>query len=72
MLLVRRSADGDRAAYPDQCFACTWLSGEARVGDDDSIAVLWWPLHDLPPMKAALLARIEAAVSGEQAARFIG
>lgn len=63
-------ANGDRASYLDQCFACTWLSGEARIGDDESTEVRWWPLAGLPPMKAALLARIEAAACGEQAARF--
>ena len=65
-------ANGDRAAYLDQCFACTWLSGEARIGDDESDEVRWWSLHDLPPMKETLRARIDAAISDEQAARFIG
>jgi ADP-ribose pyrophosphatase YjhB (NUDIX family) len=64
--------NGDRAAYLDQCFACTWLTGEARVGDDESAAVRWWPIHDLPPMKDILRERINAAISDEQAARFVG
>ncbi len=64
--------NGDRAAYLDLCFACSWLSGEARIGDDESVEVRWWSLDDLPPMKEMLRARIDAAVSDEQAARFNG
>lgn len=64
-------ANGDRAAYLDQCFACTWLSGDARVGDDESSEVEWWPADQLPPMKDSLRARVDAATSNEQAARFI-
>ena len=64
-------ANGDRAAYLDQCFACTWVSGEARVGDDESTEVRWWPGAALPPMKAILRDRVGAALSEEQAARFV-
>jgi ADP-ribose pyrophosphatase YjhB (NUDIX family) len=63
--------NGDRAAYLDQCFACTWVSGEARVADDESREVRWWPVDDLPPMRPVLRERIEAALSDEQAARFV-
>ena len=63
--------NGDRAAYLDQCFACTWVSGEARVGDDESIEVRWWPRDGLPPMKQELRDRVDAALSAEQAARFV-
>ena len=64
-------ANGDRAAYLDQCFACTWVSGEPSVGDDESTEVRWWPVDGLPPMKVILKDRIEAALSEEQAARFV-
>ena len=62
--------NGDRAIYLDHAFACTWLDGEAEVGDDESVEVGWWPRDELPPMKAELAARIEAAFSGEERARF--
>ena len=68
---ARRGPIGDRAAYLDQCFACTWVSGEARVGDDESTEVRWWPGAALPPMKATRRDRAEAALSEEQAARFV-
>jgi ADP-ribose pyrophosphatase YjhB (NUDIX family) len=62
--------NGDRARYLDLTFACTWLSGEPYVADDESLDARWWPLAELPPMAPVLLERIEAALSGEQAARF--
>ncbi|MFC7362519.1 DUF429 domain-containing protein [Nocardioides astragali] len=63
--------NGDRAAYLDLTFACTWLEGEAHVGDDESTAVRWWPVDDPPPMSDVMLARIDAALSGEREARFV-
>jgi predicted RNase H-like nuclease/ADP-ribose pyrophosphatase YjhB (NUDIX family) len=65
-------ANGDRATYLDLTFACTWLEGEAHVADDESSDVRWWPLSALPPMSDIMTARIEAATSGETAARFVG
>ncbi|WP_457190596.1 DUF429 domain-containing protein [Nocardioides sp. P5_E3] len=65
-------ANGDRATYLDLTFACTWLEGEAHVADDESSEVRWWPLSALPPMSDIMTARIEAATSGETAARFVG
>ena len=64
-------ANGDRASYLDLTFACTWLEGEAHVADDESSDVRWWPLAALPPMSDIMTARIEAATSGETAARFV-
>ncbi len=66
-----RHANGDRAAYLDLTFACTWLAGEAHVADDESSAVRWWPVDGLPPMSESIRARIEAALSTEREARFV-
>ena len=63
--------NGDRSVYLDLTFACSWVEGEARVADDENLEVAWWPLTQLPPMAPDLVARIEAAVSGEVAARFL-
>ena len=62
--------NGDRAAYLDLTFACTWVSGEAAVGDDESVDVRWWPIAALPAMSETMRERIGAALSGESAARF--
>ena len=65
-------ANGDRAAYLDQCFACTWVSGEAGVGRRREHARSGGGRRDdLPPMRPILRERIEAALSEEQAARFV-
>jgi len=63
-------ANGDRASYLDLTFACTWLSGEARVGDDESVDVRWFALDALPDLSVPMRQRIDDALSGEQAARF--
>jgi 8-oxo-dGTP pyrophosphatase MutT (NUDIX family) len=62
--------NGDRASYLDLTFACSWLGGEAHVGDDESTDVRWWPLDALPPMSDLMLRRIAAATSDEREARF--
>ncbi len=62
--------NGDESVYLDHVFACTWLGGEAAVGDDESVEVGWFPITALPPMREELLLRIEAAWSGETHARF--
>jgi 8-oxo-dGTP pyrophosphatase MutT (NUDIX family) len=62
--------NGDRAVYLDHTFACTWLSGEAHVADDESLEVGWFALDALPPMKPLLVERIGAALSGETRTRF--
>lgn len=64
-------ANGDLAVYLDLTFACTWVSGEAAVGDDESTDVRWFAAHDLPPMRPVLLERIAAAGSAEERARFV-
>lgn len=63
-------SNGDRAAYLDLTFACTWLEGEAHVADDESSDVRWWPASGLPPMSEVMAARIDAALSDEREARF--
>jgi ADP-ribose pyrophosphatase YjhB (NUDIX family) len=62
--------NGDLGVYLDLTFACTWLSGEARVADDENTDVRWWPINALPPMSAFLVERIEDVLAGETAARF--
>ncbi|GAA1132683.1 NUDIX hydrolase [Nocardioides aquiterrae] len=63
-------SNGDRSSYLDLTFACTWAGGEARVNDDENVDVRWWPVDGLPAMTPSTLARIEAALADETAARF--
>jgi 8-oxo-dGTP pyrophosphatase MutT (NUDIX family) len=64
-------ANGDRASYLDLTFACSYVSGEAHVADDESVDVRWFPRDALPEMSPTMRRRIADALSGEQAARFV-
>ena len=61
--------NGDRAQYLDHTFACRWVSGEPRPGDDESTAAAWFALDALPPMRQIFLDRIACAASGEPGVR---
>lgn len=57
-------ANGDVTTYLDHTVRAEWVSGEPRVGDDESTAVGWFSLTELPqPMEPGDLARIEVAVA---------
>lgn len=62
--------NGDLGVYLDLTFACSWVSGEARVNDDENVDVRWWPADGLPPITAWLRERIDDVLAGETAARF--
>ena len=62
--------NGDLGVYLDLTFDCTWVSGEARVGDDENVDVRWWPAHALPPMVAWLRQRIDDVLADETATRY--
>jgi 8-oxo-dGTP pyrophosphatase MutT (NUDIX family) len=40
--------NGDQVQYLDVAFACSVISGEARVNDEESTDVRWFSLNDLP------------------------
>jgi 8-oxo-dGTP pyrophosphatase MutT (NUDIX family) len=62
--------NGDLATYLDHTFACSYVSGEARVGDDESLDVRWCPVDDLPVMHASYAARIACVLSDDPVTRF--
>ena len=41
--------NGDVAQYVTVAFRCTAIGGEARVNDDESLDVGWFPLDRIPP-----------------------
>ena len=55
--------NGDRCEYVDITFRCRAVGGEARVNDDESLAVGWFALDDLPPVGDLIRHRIECALS---------
>jgi 8-oxo-dGTP pyrophosphatase MutT (NUDIX family) len=62
--------NGDVATYLDHTFACSYLGGDAHVGDDESSEVGWRPLDDLPPMRQSLRARIACVLEDDPVTRF--
>ncbi|MFC7404408.1 NUDIX hydrolase [Georgenia alba] len=56
-------ANGDLAQYLDLTFLCRYVAGEARVGDDESLEVGWFPLDALPePLTATSRERLRWAL----------
>ncbi|GAA4609614.1 ADP-ribose pyrophosphatase YjhB (NUDIX family) [Actinoplanes octamycinicus] len=43
-------ANGDQVQFLDLSFVCRMVGGQARVNDDESLAVAWFPLDKLPPI----------------------
>ncbi|MGW0771873.1 NUDIX hydrolase [Streptomyces sp. NPDC002676] len=54
-------ANGDRAQYLEVCFRCRPVGGKARVNDDESLEVDWFPLDALPPLGERCRLRIKRA-----------
>lgn len=71
-LTLVRYHNGDQWQALNVTFRCRTVSGEARVNDDESIDVGWFPLDELPP---DLLDRhreaIHDALAADSAARFM-
>jgi len=67
---VHTYANGDRCEYVDIGFRCRVVGGEARVNDDESLAVGWFELSDLPPLEQLSRHRIECAFRPGDAAWF--
>ncbi|AZS89029.1 NUDIX hydrolase [Streptomyces griseoviridis] len=59
--------NGDRCQFMDLCFRCRAVSGEARVNDDESLAVAWFALDELPELADFHRFRIKQALSDEPA-----
>ena len=55
--------NGDRCQYVSMTFRCRYVSGEAQVGDEESTAVTWYPVDDLPVLTERQLRRITVALS---------
>lgn len=64
-------SNGDRCQFLDHTFYCRYVSGEARVNDEESSEVRWVPLAELPNLcSPRMLDRIDAALHWQDGARF--
>jgi 8-oxo-dGTP pyrophosphatase MutT (NUDIX family) len=66
-----RYPNGDRVCYVVTVFHCVPVSGTPRVNDDESLAVAYFPIDDLPPLVPAHRQRIQDAMAGRAEAVFI-
>ena len=65
--------NGDRAQYLDLCFLARHVSGQARVNDDESTEVGWFPLDALPEDLAPNSRhKLETALAFDGRTRFVG
>ncbi|GAA2634685.1 NUDIX domain-containing protein [Streptomyces vastus] len=55
--------NGDTCQYMDITFRCRAVGGEARVNDDESLEVGWFPVDALPELNEHGLFRIKQALS---------
>ncbi|TDD72073.1 NUDIX domain-containing protein [Jiangella aurantiaca] len=63
--------NGDRVQYLDIAFRCRPVGGEARVNDDESLAVAWFAPDDLPPLAEHMRERLAHALKDEPAPYFV-
>ncbi|GAA2935124.1 NUDIX domain-containing protein [Streptomyces enissocaesilis] len=57
--------NGDRCQYMDITFRCRAVGGAARVNDDESLDVAWFPVDALPDLDEFSLLRIKQALTDE-------
>ncbi|MFD7896655.1 MULTISPECIES: NUDIX domain-containing protein [unclassified Streptomyces] len=55
--------NGDECQYMDITFRCRAVGGEARVNDDESLDVAWFPVDGLPELGEFALLRIKQALT---------
>lgn len=54
--------NGDRAQYLEVVLLCRATGGQARVNDDESLEVGWFPLDQLPPLSERQRSMVELAL----------
>jgi len=62
--------NGDVCEFLDVVFRCRYVSGTARVNDDESLAVAWFALDELPQLMPGHLTSIRRAMAPADAAHF--
>ena len=67
---VVRYPNGDVCQFLNVTFACRPLTTDARVNDDESLEVGWFPVDDHPPLDEIATLRLEQALAGDTAAWF--
>ncbi|MGP9022287.1 NUDIX hydrolase [Streptomyces sp. BR1] len=55
--------NGDNCQFMDICLRCRAVGGEARVNDEESLEVGWFPVDALPELQEFALFRIKQALA---------
>lgn len=55
--------NGDRCQFMDVCLRCRAVGGDARVNDEESLAVGWFSVDALPALQDFALFRIKQALT---------
>lgn len=63
--------NGDVVQFLDITFRCRAVGGSARVNDDESLAVEWFAMDELPPLNATMRARLARAAAPAELAWFV-
>ena len=63
-------SNGDQVQYLDMIFRCRMTGGQAKVGDDESVEVGWFPVDD-PRLHAHCRPLLDAALRCTGAATFV-
>jgi 8-oxo-dGTP pyrophosphatase MutT (NUDIX family) len=62
--------NGDVCEFLDVVFRCRYVSGTARINDDESLAVGWFGMNELPELMPGHLTSIHRALAPVEAAHF--
>lgn len=62
--------NGDLTAFLDVAFVCTPTGGTARVNDDESVDVGWFPISELPQLPERHEACVKRYLDGVEATWF--
>ena len=62
--------NGDVCEFLDVVFRCRYVSGTARVNDDESLAVGWFGMDELPDLMPGHLTSIHRALAPVESAHF--
>ena len=62
--------NGDRCQFVTTVFRCGYVSGEARVGDEESTEVGWFDVESLPELDERQRLRIRHGLDDDERTRF--
>lgn len=62
--------NGDQTVFLDVAFVCSVTGGVARVNDDESVDVGWFPVAELPDLPMRHLKYVKRYLEGVEAAWF--